>query len=258
MIRKIVVILLLVSFTAAAQKQKPKTKPQPKADSTGMAAEPKLSPIDSLEATLPNEVVLDANGKKIFYPEVKRRNDSLRKALRESLRRPFRTFWVRTRYPAKGSNAPIQLCMNIINKDTNLVYCVRDSVCKDPEVSKVLYEKVVGDTTFMLIYVDAYSKSVNDGGLCSSGHETKLFFTRWNTKTNTAKWKFKNIRSCLKGITLMGKDPFASWDKTSPVNVKYHRADFFYEIKFDPARPELGIQSVKDEEPKKEEAKTGE
>jgi hypothetical protein len=247
--------LFMIALAAGAQTKKPKPKGKVTSiDSTGAVVE-KVDPFDSLEATLPREVVMDANGKKVFYADVKRRNDSLRNALRIAIRKPKRTFWVRTRYPAKGTAGKTELCMNLVSKDTNLTYCINDSICKEPEDYKILFQKQNGDSIHMLIFVDAYSKSKNDQGLCSSGHETKLFFTRWNVKTNSARWKIKNVRSCLKGITLLGKDPFAEWDKTSPLIVKYHRADFFYEIKFDPAHPELGIQSVKDE-PKKEEGKS--
>ena len=52
----------------------------------------------------------------------------------------------------------------------------------------------------------------------------------------------------------MSKDPIGTWDTKTPLIVRYHRADFFYEIKFDPEKPHLGIQNLKekDEEPKKE------
>jgi hypothetical protein len=247
MIKNLFFFLFMIALAAGAQTKKPKPKAKViTTDSTGAVIE-KIDPFDSLEATLPREVVMDANGKKIFYADIKRRNDSLRNALRTELRKPKRSFWVKTRYPAKGTKGITELCMNIVSKDTNLTYCIKDSVCKEPEDYRILFQKQHGDSIYMLIFVDAYSKSKNDQGLCSAGHETKLFFTRWNVKTNSAKWKIKNVRSCLKGITLLGKDPFPEWDKTSPITIKYHRADFFYEVKFDPAHPELGIQSVKDE-----------
>ena len=123
--------------------------------------------------------------------------------------------------------------MNIVCKDTNLVYCINDSIVLEPELYKVLYEKREKDSIYMLIFIEAYSKSKNDNGMCNSGRESKLFFTRWNIKTNGAKWKSKNIRSCVKGITLLGgKEQINEWNKSTPLVVKYHRADFFYEIKF--------------------------
>ena len=170
----------------------------------------------------------------------------------ENIRKPKRTFWVRTKYPAKGSKERTQLCLNLVAKDTNITYCMNDSVCKDPEDYKIIFQKQMGDSVYALVFIDAYSKSQYDNGMCGAGHETKLVYTRWNVKTNQAKWKTKNVRSCLKGITLLGKDPFIGWDKTSPLTVKYHRADFFYEILIDPSKPQLGIQSVKDEGKKEE------
>jgi len=257
MIKKLFIVLCLFAFTANAQtkktKDKAKTKTSVKADSTGVAPTVTVDPLVALEDSLPLELTIDPmTGKKVFHKDVKRKNDSLRAALRKSIRDKIRaevgSFWVRTKYPAKGKTGPIQLCINIVSKDTNLVHCMNDSLVLEPEVSKVLYEKKVGDSTYMLIFIEAYSKSKSDNGLCNAGRETKLFFTRWNTKTNSAKWKSKNIRSCLKGITLMTKEPLVDWDKTSTLYVKYHRADFFYEIKFDPQFPQLGLQTVKDEE----------
>jgi hypothetical protein len=269
MINKLFIVFCLFAFAVNAQTKKPgntgKTKTKPAAavvDSTGTAPTVTVDPMVALEESLPLEVTLDPmTGKKVFHKDVKRSNDSLRFALRKSIRDKIRaevaSFWVRTKYPAKGKTGPTQLCMNIVSKDTNLVYCINDSIVLEPETSKVLYEKKAGDSTYMLIFIEAYSKSKNDNGLCNGGKETKLFFARWNTKTNSAKWKSKNVRSCLKGITLMGKDPFTGWDKTSPLLVKYHRADFFYEIKFDPAQAHLGLQTVKDEgkDMKKDEGK---
>jgi len=260
MIKKIFIVVFMFAFVANAQTKKPKTKTPPKTDSTGAIIEPEvpLDPMEALENSLPLEVELDPmTGKKIIHKDVKRRNDSLRAALKAELRKEKRGFWVRTKRPDKGKTGKTQLCMNIVSKDTNLVYCINDSICVDPEVYKVLYQKQVGDSAYLLIFVDAYSKGKNESGLCNAGHETKLFYTRWNTKTNSAKWKVKNIASCTKGITNMTKEPVGDWDKSSPLYIKYHRADFFYEIKFDPAQPQLGIQSVKDEEKdsKKEEAK---
>ena len=264
MIKKIFIVLMLFAFAANAQTKKPKggkTKTPPPTDSTGTATTPTVvfDPIQALEDSLPMEVTLDPNtGKKVMHKDIKKRNDSLRVALKKSIRDAARaevaSFWVRTKYPEKGKSGPTRLCMNIVCKDTNLVYCINDSIVLEPETNKVLFEKRVGDSVYMLVFVEAYSKSKNDNGLCNSGRETKLFFARWNVKTNSAKWKSKNVRSCIKGITLMGpKEQLMEWDKATPLTVKYHRADFFYEIKFDPASPQLGIQSVKDENAEKKE-----
>lgn len=255
MIKKLFIVLCLFAFTANAQtkKTKGKTKTPVPVDSTGARTQTVvIDPLEALEETLPLEVELDPNsGRRIVHKDVKRRNDSLRAGLRKSIRDKIRaevaTFWARTKYPEKGKKGPTQLCMNIVSKDTNLVYCVNDSNCVEPEVSKVLFEKQKGDSMYMLIYVDAFNKAKDDGGLCGAGHETKLLFTRWNTKTNIAKWKTKNISSCTKGITNMTKFPIKDWDKSGPLDVRYNRSLFFYEIRFDPQHPELGIQTLKDE-----------
>jgi hypothetical protein len=248
MIKKLFVVLCMFALVANAQTKKPKTKVKKATDSTAVSTEPEeiLDPFEALEATLLPEMLIDANGKKVYYKDRKRTNDSLRAALRASIRAEKTTFWVRTKYPAKGKTGPIQLCMNIVCKDTNLVYCTNDSIVKEPETKKILFEKRVADSVYMLIFVEAFTKSKSDNGLCGAGKESKLYFARWNVKTNIAKWKIKNVQSCIKGITLMSKDPIANWDKAAPLSVRYHRADFFYEILFDHEHPELGIQSIKD------------
>ncbi|MGZ3920640.1 MAG: hypothetical protein ACXVNM_06990 [Bacteroidia bacterium] len=261
MVKKIFVIALILCFAAVnGQTKKPdpkdkgkgkgKGKTEATTTSTAVVEEPELSPMEKLEATLLPEWSLEPNSpKKVLNKERKRHNDSLRTALRTRLKKEAMTFAVKTKYPKKPGEK-IQLCINIAAKDTNLTYCVNDSICKDPEVSKILFEKSVGDSTYMLIYVDAFSKSKTDPGLCNAGKETKLFFTRWNTKENKALWKQKTISSCLKGVTNMTKDPILDWDKTSVLNISYHRGSTFYDIKFDPQHPESGIQSNKDSESK--------
>lgn len=257
MIKKILFVLFIVCFTAvSAQNKKPVNKGKDKGkkevtpkDTSG--PEPELSPMEKLELELQPETEIDPiTGKKVFYKDRKRRNDSLRRELSLSMKRQTMSFYVRTKHARPKSAEKTQLCINIANKDTNLLYCVNDSICKDPEVSKVLFQESKGDTTYMLIYVDAFSKSKSDGGLCNAGKETKLFFARWNTKVNQAKWKQKTIASCLKGITNMTKDPIVDWDKSAPLTVSYHRGSTFYDVKFDPQHPELGLQSPKDSEGK--------
>jgi hypothetical protein len=214
-----------------------------------LTAAPKLekTPFELLEETLPREVEIDPNtGKKIFYKERKLKNDSLRNALRIAEKKKRLTFWVKTKYPdPKITTAQqIQLCINLANNDTSLTFCVNDSICKDPEIKKVLFQKEIGDTTYMLIFVQAFTKSKSDGGLCNAGKEQKLFFVRWNPKTNVAKWKLKNVNSCIKTITNMTKEKFTDWDKKSVLVVNYHRGSSFYELKFDPEQPQLGFQTA--------------
>ncbi|MBL7910231.1 MAG: hypothetical protein JNJ41_04210 [Bacteroidia bacterium] len=249
MYRLLIIAILFVSFAMNGQtKTKTKTKTKvAKVDSTGAEIEEEKTPEELLELTLPLETEIDPmTGKKVFYKERKLRNDSLRNALRIEQRKKKMSFWVKTTYPnpkLKTKQPPIQLCINIANKDTNLTYCVNDSICKDPEIKKVVYEKVVGDTTYMLIFIQAFTKSKSDGGVCNAGKEQKLYFVRWHPKTNVAKWKLKNINSCIKTITNMTKEKITDWDKTSILTVSYHRGSNFYDIKFDPQKPQLGFQT---------------
>lgn len=256
MVKKLLVVLCLFAITTAhAQKPKPKTNPKTKAkttavDSTGADSDTPVDPMEALEATLPLEVELDPmSGKKIVHKDIIRRNDSLRKDLAARLKKERMSFWARTKYPNPKAKVPqkTQLCINLVSKDTNYVHCINDSICLDPEVAKVLFEKRTADSTYMLVFLDAFNKNKNDGGMCSTGHESKLLFIRWNTKTNGIKIKTKNIASCARGITNMTKEPIADWDKSAPLIVKYNRSVNFYEIMFDPAKPELGIQAVKDD-----------
>lgn len=250
MIRKIIVLLCILSFvTVEAQTKKPgpkgKGKPKTSAtDSSAVEEEVELDPFEVLEQSLPLEQEMDPNtGKIVKFPDRKRRNDSLRADLAMKIKREKMTFWARTKYPKPKKPGPIQLCMNVVTKDTNMHYCVNDSVLMDPEVAKVLYQKQVGDTAYVLIFLDAFTKSKSDGGRCNAGHETRIYFVRWNTKTMQAKWKFKNIASCIKGITNMTKEPIANWNGSAPLKVSYHRGTKFYDILFDPEKPQLGIQS---------------
>lgn len=137
----------------------------------------------------------------------------------------------------------MKLCINLVSNGTVLNYCVTDSLCKSPEVSKILFEKQDGDTNYVLVYVDAYSKPA-DKPNCDAGKETKLFFARWNVKTNKALWKQKSVSSCMRGIDNMSKDAVAEWDKASVLSINYYRgASQFLEFKFDPANYKLGMQS---------------
>ena len=252
MYKLVIIALLFVSFSINGQTKsktpKGKTKTA-KVDSTGAEIEEEKTPEELLELTLQPEIEIDAmTGKKVFYKARKIKNDSLRNALRLEQRKTKMWFWVKTKYPNPKIKTPqpqpIQLCINIANKDTNLTYCVNDSICKDPEIKKLLYEKAVGDTTYMLIFVQAFTKSKSDDGICNAGKETKLFFVRWNTKTNIAKWKTKYINSCIKTITNMTKEKITAWDKTTVLTVNYHKGSTFHEIKFDPEQPQLGLQNA--------------
>ena len=161
-----------------------------------------------------------------------------------------RQFMVYTKKP-KQKTERYKLCFNLVNKDTVLNYCVNDSLCKDPEVSKILFETKMGDSTYVLIFVDAFTKAGDDYPNCNSGKETKLVFVRWNTKTNKAKFKQKTVSSCLRNIVNMTKDPIVNWDGSTVLEVNYYKGGSdFPVIKFDPAQPLLGLQETSEAEPR--------
>lgn len=142
----------------------------------------------------------------------------------------------------KTKGKRMKLCINLVSDTTILNYCVNDSLCKDPEVSKVVFERRDGDTLYVLVNVEAFSK-VLDKPECDAGKESKLFYARWNTKTNKALVKQRSYSSCMRGMTNMTKEPVNNWDGNSPLILNYHRADKFVELKFDPQSYKLGIQS---------------
>lgn len=161
-----------------------------------------------------------------------------------------RQFLVYTK-KAKNKTERIKLCFNLITNDTVLNYCMNDSICRDPEVFKLLFQEKKADTVYVLIYIDAFTKPLNNDPKCESGKETKLFFVRWNNKTNNAIWKQRTISSCYKGVTNMTKDPIEDWDKTSTLVLNYYKGgDDFIEITFDPEKPDLGFQSSSENEAK--------
>ena len=140
----------------------------------------------------------------------------------------------------------MKLCVNLVSSGTIFNYCINDSICRDPEVSKILFETKQGDSTYVLVYVRAFSKP-DDKPACDAGKEVKLFFVRWNTVTNKALVKIKTVESCMRGITNMTKESLDEWDKTSPFIFKYHKgAQNFIDLKFDPQNFLLGLQSVGD------------
>ena len=144
----------------------------------------------------------------------------------------------------------MKLCFHLIAKDTVLDHCINDSLCRDPEVYKQLYENKQGDTTYVLIYVEAFTKGMNDIK-CDAGKESKLVYLRWNTKTNKAKLKQKVVASCTRGIVNMTKDPIVNWDQSAPLEVSYYKGgNDFPVIRFDPAQFLLGLQESSEAEPK--------
>ncbi len=161
-----------------------------------------------------------------------------------------RAFLVYTK-KAKAKTDRTKLCFNLVSKDTVLNYCINDSICKDPETYKVLFESKVGDTTFVLVFVDAFTKAGGDNPRCDAGKETKLVFFRWNTKTNKAKLKQKVVSSCIRNIVNMTKEPITNWDGSVVLEVNYYKGGSdFPVIKFDPAQVQLGLQEMSEAEPR--------
>lgn len=153
-------------------------------------------------------------------------------------------FAVYTKRPKGVKDRRAKLCINLVSGDTTLNHCFNDTTCRDPEVARVLFERKDGDTTYVLVFADAFTK-IPDMVECASGKETKLFFVRWNTSTNKALWKTKTISSCLKGVTNMTNFSIAEWDGAEALVLNYYRGGTnFVEIKFDPQAYKLGFQTV--------------
>jgi len=248
MIRILLVLMFCVSVAGAQTKGKPtKGKVKPAVSDTTKTEDDdeELDPMAALELTLPLEEEIDGlTGKRVYYKDRKKSNDSARAVLRAELKRKQMSFYVRSKYDKKDKGK-IELCINIATRDTFLTHCIKDTICRDPEVSKVLFQKTIADTVYMLIYVDAFTKSAYRGGACNGGHETKLFFVRWNAPAGKAIWRQRTISSCIKTITNMTKFDIAKWDGQSVLEVSYNKGSAFYDLKFDPANPKLGMQSDK-------------
>jgi hypothetical protein len=240
-------LLLIASITISAQTKKKKDEgvssesaPRPPVDTIlGFAMYDGMSPFEAVDYQLPPESETDpVTGRKTIFKEVKHSNDSIRKAFRVAYKKRNNTFYVVTKRPTREGDK-MKLCINITNKDTNLLHCVVDSICKDPEFGKVIFEKQNGDSVYMLLYVYAFSKL---GGNCNGEKEAKLYFVRWNVVEGKAIWRAKLVNSCARTVTNMSKTPIEEWDGKTKLEVEYHRGKNFYAIAFDPEHPELGIQ----------------
>lgn len=153
-----------------------------------------------------------------------------------------RKFGVYTRKARKPENR-MKLCINLVSPASMLTLCFNDSICKYPEISKILFQKTNGDSTYVLVFVEAITKAV-DKPSCDAGRETKLVYIRWNTNTNKAIYKQRNVSSCIKVITNMTKEPIANWDGTTPLVVNYLKnGTSFVELRFDPEKYLMGFQS---------------
>lgn len=258
MIKKLITLSLVlstfVSFGQKGKTQQPKEKYDPtKTSETVQAAPPdslmgfalyeSMTPFESLEYQLKPESETDpVSGKTTYYKDVKKRNDSLRVAFRKALKKKYSTFSVKTVKP-RNATERMKLCFNIVAKDTNLTHCFKDSIMRDPELAKVIYDKAVGDTVYMLILVEAYNKTIPT---CGTTKESKLYYARWNYKESKAIWKVKTFSSCAKTITNMTKFNVADWDKKSPLVISFNKGSDFVDLTFDPDKPEKGIVSSND------------
>jgi hypothetical protein len=257
-IKHLFIFLLLVTFAQAQTKGRSASGKgtvknlngkKTDSDSLKVGEEEEVDPFTQFELTLPLEEEIDPlTGKSKFYKDRKIKNDSARAAFRQKMRKEALAFNVYTKKPKKNSKDRMKLCINISAKDTNLLYCTNDSICRDPESFKQLFQKTFGDTVYTLVLVDAFTKSAYNGGICNGGKETKLFFCRWNAPKGKAIWKVRTIASCIKTITNMTNIPITDWDGHSVLNVSYHKGSKFYDLKFDPDKPQLGMQSAADGE----------
>ncbi|MDI1355471.1 MAG: hypothetical protein PSX36_11155 [bacterium] len=147
---------------------------------------------------------------------------------------------------SKSKKEKMKLCLNLVSGDSILNYCINDSLLRDPEFTKVLFQERSADSTYMLVYVSAFSKAP-DKPECTAGKETKLFFVRWNTQTGKAIVKQRSIESCMRGITNMTIDPILNWAGQSTLVVSYHKGGTtFSELRFDPQNYRLGLQTISD------------
>lgn len=244
-------LLVIVSTSLSAQTKKKKNEGvssetvqrAPVDTILGFAMYDNMTPFEAVDYQLPTESETDpVTGKMTYFKDIKRKNDSIRKAFRVAYKKRNNTFYVASKRPTKEGDK-MKLCINLVAKDTNLLYCVVDSIMKDPEYSKVIFQQQKGDTVYVLLHIYAFSKL---GGNCNGEKEQKLYFVRWNTIEGRAVWKNKYINSCAKTITNMTKNPIEQWDGKSKLVVEYHRGTNFYEIAFDPEHPELGIQNNKE------------
>ncbi|MGE0567709.1 MAG: hypothetical protein AB7O73_07145, partial [Bacteroidia bacterium] len=216
--------------------------------------EEEYDPWKEFEYTLEPETEIDSDtGKEKFYPERKKKNDSLRAVFRVQLKKERNSFRVYSRHPHPKSKKKekIKLCVNITAKDTNFTYMITDTMCKDPEVYKLLYKKEIKDTVYWLIYIDAFAKTPYKGGICHGKHETKVYFVKWVFKDNKVipytkpKFKATKIASCISTITNMTTEDPLKWDGKSTIKFSYNKGSHFYDVEFDPNNPHRGLEKSK-------------
>src|SRR5688572_10425923 len=67
-----------------------------------------------------------------------------------------RRFAVYNKRPKTGKDRSLKLCINLVHDSLSVNKCFNDSLTRAPEVSKVLFEQVSGDTNYVLVLVDAF------------------------------------------------------------------------------------------------------
>lgn len=141
----------------------------------------------------------------------------------------------------------IKLCISIPNGDSTFNHCFNDSLLKDPERSKLLFQQRDADSTYALVYAMAFTKDPLRPE-CNAGKETKLYFIRFSNSSNKGIVKFKYIESCNKTITRLSREPIEDWDGSAPLRISYNRGTSFHDVLFDPQNYKLGLQSPKDQD----------
>lgn len=135
-----------------------------------------------------------------------------------------------------------RLFIQVVEGAQTHLFSIHDSLCINPEKSKVLFQKLEGDSVFCLIGIDAYSKAANNP-YCDAGKETKVVYLRWNIKTQKSRFKQRTISSCLRGVTNLSQDIF-NWQPTANLELTYHKGgDMYITVLFDPKNWHLGFQS---------------
>ena len=147
--------------------------------------------------------------------------------------------------PASSIYKRTRLCVQLAENGKTHLFSIHDSLCINPEKSKVLFQKMEGDTVFCLIVIDAFSKA-SDNPFCDAGKETKVVYARWSTKTNKSKFKQRTVSSCLRGITNLTTTDLFKWNPDSgPLELNYHKGgDLYIQVIFNPKDFHIGFQSA--------------
>jgi hypothetical protein len=136
--------------------------------------------------------------------------------------------------------------LTLVDGKEKVDYTWNDTITRDPETTKVLFEKQKGDTLYALLYISTFSKvaTTSANGRCVAGKEKRVFFVKWARKTNQAKWKNKCVESCLLNVTNMTtEETITTWDKKTELVFKTLKANEFVDLSFDPNKFWEGLKS---------------